>query len=64
MRVRPLESYKLLGTEIELDKNKVYDAVPATNQPDWETKGLIFVDDDYHFGFLLRQGEYTIESEA
>ena len=59
MRVRPLESYKLLGTEIELDKNKVYDAVLATNQPDWETKGLIFVGE-----VLLSRDEYTIESEA
>jgi hypothetical protein len=59
MRVRPLENYELLGTEIKLDKTKVYNAVPATNQPDWKAKGLIFVDDDHHFGFLLSQTEYA-----
>ena len=59
MRVRPLESYKLLGTEIKLDKTKVYDAVPATNQPDWETKGLMFVGE-----VLLSRDEYTVENEV
>jgi len=61
MRVRPLENYELLGTGIKLDKTKVYDAVPATNQPDWKAKGLIFVDVRGHFGFLLSRTEYTKE---
>jgi hypothetical protein len=67
MRVRPLGNYELLGTEIKLDKTKVYDAVLATNQPDWEAKGLIFVNfgvKTYHgtfanFSMLLNKDEYT-----
>jgi hypothetical protein len=58
MKIRPLENYVLLGTGIKLDETKVYDAVPATNQPDWESKGKIFVGES---GFLLSKGEYTIE---
>ena len=60
MRVRPLENYKLLGTDIKLDKTKVYNAVHATNQPEWEDRGLIFVDDDHHFGFLLSKEDYVV----
>ncbi len=41
-----------------LDSNKVYNAVHATNQPDWEKYGLIFLD-----GFLLERGEYEIVAE-
>ena len=55
MQVKPLHNYKLLGTSIVLDCKKTYDATPATNQPDWEEKGLIFVD-----GILLEAGEYLI----
>ena len=33
MLIRP-KDYHVLGTDIRLDKNKVYLAEPATNQPD------------------------------
>mgnify|MGYP003144351807 CR=1 FL=1 len=67
MRVRPLGNYKLLGTEIGLDKTKVYDAVLATNQPNYQELGLIFVNfgvKAYHgmfanFSMLLNKDEYT-----
>jgi hypothetical protein len=55
MKVKPNESYKLLGTSITLDKNLVYDADHATNQPDWKERGLIFVEE-----ILLEKGEYEI----
>jgi len=42
-----------------LDSSRVYSAIHATNQPDWEKHGLIFVD-----GFLLERGEYEIVKEA
>jgi CYTH domain-containing protein len=55
MKVKPLENYRLLGTPIVLDKNTVYNAVIARNQPNYKEKGLIFVD-----GVLLAKGEYKI----
>jgi len=53
-KVKPNLSYELLGTNIKLDKNKTYLAVPATNQPDWKSKGLMFVG-----GMLLSKEQYT-----
>ncbi len=55
MRVKPNENYKLLGTSIELDKERVYDAVKATNQPNYEEEGLIFVSE-----ILLNKNEYVV----
>ena len=53
--VKPNMDYQLLGTSIRLDKNKSYLATPATNQPDHEKLGLIFVGE-----VLLERGEYTL----
>ena len=57
MQVKPKENYRLLGTYpvITLNKNKVYKAIIATNQPDYKEKGLVFCDD-----ILLNKNEYTI----
>lgn len=55
MEVKPKENYKLLGTSIELDKERVYDAVKATNQPNYKQEGLIFVND-----ILLNKNEYVV----
>ena len=54
MKIKPNESYHLMGTSITLDKNKVYEGIIATNQPDYEEKGLVFCGD-----ILLARGEYT-----
>lgn len=51
--VQVKEDYKLLGTDIKLDRNKIYNATPATNHPDFTKYGLLFVD-----GVLLRREEY------
>ena len=61
MKVQPKEAYKLLGTGIELDPARVYNASPANNQPG-VIPGLIFVHerDDDPVGVLLREGEYTV----
>lgn len=56
--VRPDKSYKLLGTDLELDPNKTYNAIHAMNIPDWEKRGLIFIGPSP--GFLLERNEYTI----
>ena len=62
MRVRPKMNFKMMGTSETLDKTRAYSATKATNQPDWEAKGLIFVGN-----FLLSKDEYDVvteESEA
>ncbi len=43
MKVRPLHSFRLLGTSMEVDEALVYDAVWATNQPDWEARSKVFL---------------------
>jgi len=57
MKIKPKENYKLAGTypKIVLDKNKVYDGVIATNQPEYKKKGLVFCGD-----ILLNKSEYKI----
>jgi hypothetical protein len=63
MRIRPLGNFKLLGTNITLDSNQIYDAIPAENQPDYIRDGKVFAliprfnGDD---SFLLRRGDYEI----
>ena len=57
MKIKPKENYRLLGTYpvITLNKNKVYKAIIATNQPNYKENGLLFCDD-----ILLNKNEYTI----
>lgn len=57
MKIKPKENYKLAGTypQITLNKNKVYDAVIATNQPNYKEKGLVFCGD-----ILLNKSEYEV----
>ena len=55
MKIRPLENYKLLGTSIQLDKTQVYDAIPASNQPDYIRDGKVFAGD-----MLLVRDEYEV----
>lgn len=62
LRVVPKESFKMLGTGLKLVKGRVYDASPATNQPDYEAQGKIFVRIPEHpeDGFLLSREDYEI----
>ena len=55
MKIRPTENWELLGTSIKLSTEKIYDAEPATNQPNYEENESIFAN-----GFLLHKGEYTV----
>jgi len=69
--VSPNMDYSLLGTGIKLNKNKTYFAIPATNQPGWKEKGLVFLltdhkgnpakksDLEHAASFLLERGDYT-----
>ena len=54
LKVRPLQNYYWLPHR-RLDSEKVYDAEKATNQPNWEKLGLVFVE-----GYLLNGEEYEI----
>ena len=51
----------------QLNKDKTYNAVLATNQPDYEAEGKIFVEanDDLRIDLLLslKKGEYEIVKE-
>ena len=65
MKVRPKESYKMLSTEISVTAGKMYEAVPATNSPNCEKEGKIFITnaegDTSGIGFLLVHDEYEEE---
>ena len=60
MIVRPKKNFKHISwaTTETLDKTKVYPATPAIGKPEWEAKGLIWVEN-----FLLGQGEYDVVGE-
>jgi hypothetical protein len=58
MKVKPKENYHLLGTDIRLNKDKTYPATWATNQPDWQRDGKIFVNE-----ILLNRGEYKFSAQ-
>jgi hypothetical protein len=64
MRVRPLNDFKMLGSGIQVSKDKIYDAVHATNQPNWESRGLVFIQnaegDTTELGFLLDSTDYEM----
>ena len=55
MKIKPNENYHLLGTNIKLNKNKIYNGIIATNQPNYKKEGLIFVNE-----ILLNKKEYII----
>ena len=60
MVVRPKKNFRHVSwSSMEtLDKTRNYWATRATNQPNWEAKGLIWVDN-----FLLGTGEYDVVTE-
>lgn len=63
MRVKPKLAYRHANypASTALDPAKVYEAVHATNQPDWKEKGKIFVDSPNGAPeMLLMEGEYEI----
>lgn len=66
--VFPRLSYELLGTHLQLEAGKPHRAVHATNQPQWEERGLVFAypnnDSDGEYGILISSEEYTTATTA
>jgi hypothetical protein len=59
MKIKPKLNYSMSGYG-QLNKDKTYKAVIATNQPDYQKEGKIFVEpnDDLRIELLLKKGEY------
>ena len=55
MKVKPNRSYRLAGFTHGLIKGRIYNAIVASNIPDYKLRGFIFVKD-----ILLDNTEYTI----
>jgi hypothetical protein len=54
--IQPKDDYRCaVYSRPALDKNKVYNATLATNQPDYVEKGLVFCGD-----YLLGKNEYYL----
>ena len=68
MKIRPTFPFHILGAphNLRLDPSQVYPAIHATNQPDWQEEGKIFVPFDstdtecQGESILLENGEYTL----
>ena len=66
MIIRPIDDFRLIGMGYnppKLSKHKHYTARPATNQPDWQEAGKVFVsfnNDDEEPSILLERGDYEI----
>ena len=73
LRVRPKLDYVQLGTQVRLSSHRVYDAISATNQPNYKKRRAIFVmcdgwgnpagDPEESVGLLLEGDEYSIEGD-
>jgi hypothetical protein len=64
MKIQPKLNYSMSGYG-QLNKDKIYSAINATNQPNWKEEGKIFVEanDDLTIELLLKQGEYELIKE-
>ena len=63
MRIKPKLAYRHANypASTALDPSEVYDAVHATNQPDWEAEGKVFVESPGGAPeMLLSRDEYEI----
>ena len=64
--VRPRSDFKLMGSGLSLSATKTYTAIDAINQPNWESRGLIFIidaegdDPENPLGVLLDQHDYVV----
>jgi hypothetical protein len=61
MKIKPKLNYSM-SFYGQLNKDKTYKAVIATNQPDYKKEGKIFVEpnDDLRIELLLKKGEYEV----
>jgi hypothetical protein len=64
MKIQPKLNYSMSGYG-QLNKDKIYSAIDATNQPNWKEEGKIFVEanEDLTIELLLKQGEYELIKE-
>ena len=64
--VRPRSDFRMLGSRLSLLETKTYTAIDAINQPNWESRGLVFVldaegdDPENPLGFLLDKHDYVV----
>ena len=63
MKIKPKLSYSMSGYG-QLNKDKIYSAIDATNQDNWKKEGKIFVqpNNDLPIEMLLKRGEYEVIS--
>ena len=77
MIIKPKMNFSMAGVPgLRLDKNKLYRAIDAINQPGWREGGLIFVqyigsgrpatgsELRHARGFLLGRSDYTIDGDG
>lgn len=64
MKIRPKINYRLHNWHANpaVDSTLVYDAIDATNQPDWEAEGKVFLLCDYEGKPCADGGEYMLLS--
>jgi hypothetical protein len=62
--VRPRSDFRMLGSGISVSSSKTYTAIDAVNQPDWKTRGLVFIldaeGDTTNLGFLIDKHDYVV----
>lgn len=69
MKIKMIGSARMAGTPaaFTFHKGRTYRAVPATNQPDWQAKGLVFVSKTLRDGreveLLLSRADYVAAKE-
>jgi hypothetical protein len=63
MKIKPKLSYSMSGYG-QLNKDKIYSAIDATNQDNWKKEGKIFVqpNNDLPIEMFLKRGEYEVIS--
>lgn len=66
MKIKPLDNWKLAGTNLALDSRETYIATPAINQPNWYEEGKVFVEVPNKDGasILLTEDEYEVVEEC
>jgi hypothetical protein len=65
MKVRPIRNFRHVNypSNTALDCNKIYDSIPAKNQPRWQERGAVFVESPNGAPeMLLFQEDYEVVS--
>jgi len=64
-KIRMNQTVKLFGTwpMVTFHKGTTYTAYPATNQPNWRKRGLVFAEKRNGEGILLCPEDYTVVSD-